>query len=797
MRIYQQSFGSSSAYSTYADVLTSINYNSYSPTLTGTGASGTWSINVTGTAASISGYNNPTTAATANTIVYRDSNAYIFAQYFNAPANSDSPLTYAPTSIIGRASASDKYYYDFSAGAIQSFLGLGSNAYTSTAYLPLAGGTMTGSVYWNTASYAIDLQNTSYIRFSNSGGGTRWGYIQGTSTAIAFAADSLPITFSSTNFTLNSAGAATFSSTIAASNFSGTSSGTNTGDQTNISGNAATATTATNWSGYNAGLLNWSTGNGTSTSGQNRMAARLYSLGRKIYLDETFNYGANSLNVYDNNSTGTVSITRVSAPYSVSTSGYQVQIQHTGASQSPGYGGFYFATGTRSNATFACVFRAKIPSGYTLNCASNAIGTGGNNYWATDNIGTGKYEDYVYVVRCGDSGTFSSTMFFYITGSPAPSAGSPLTWYLSSATVYDVDDRDNTNTQGYTPLTSNNYNSYAPTLIGGGASGTWGINVTGTAASETLATVTGRGASTSTAIIFSSSLAVGNSSHYDSSQFSLDVNGGVLIKNTGKSAQLILQNANPAVGGNNGFVQHLVGGTTTGAFASIQTYYGTSVAAGTLQLQPNGGSVTIGGNTVLTAGNYNSYSPTLTGGSASGTWGINITGTAGSISGYNNPTTAATANTIVYRDASGHITGNYGLYSYVNTSDDVSAGTITYIMAKFGDNYHRSATAAKVQTFLGLGSNAYTSTAYALLNGSTSNDFSINSIIYASTAFNPSAAARTTTSAMSIKMWNNYFNGTGLGSDYGTVLEYYSLSGHVDTQVYFDAGGGSWYRTAS
>ena len=38
-----------------------------------------------------------------------------------------------------------------------------------------------------------------------------------------------------------------------------------------------------------------------------------------------------------------------------------------------------------------------------------------------------------------------------------------------------------------------NYNSYAPTLTGTGASGTWGINVTGTAASETLATVTARG----------------------------------------------------------------------------------------------------------------------------------------------------------------------------------------------------------------------------------------------------------------------------------------------------------------
>ena len=46
-------------------------------------------------------------------------------------------------------------------------------------------------------------------------------------------------------------------------------------------------------------------------------------------------------------------------------------------------------------------------------------------------------------------------------------------------------------------------------------------------------------------------------------------------------------------------------------------------------------------------------------------------------------------------------------------------------------------------------------------------------------------------------MWDNYFAGIGLGSDYGTVMEYYSRGVHVDTQVYFDAGGSSWYRTAS
>ena len=40
------------------------------------------------------------------------------------------------------------------------------------------------------------------------------------------------------------------------------------------------------------------------------------------------------------------------------------------------------------------------------------------------------------------------------------------------------------------------------------------------------------------------------------------------------------------------------------------------------------GAITQNGSQVLTAGNYNSYAPTLTGGNASGTWGINVTGNA-------------------------------------------------------------------------------------------------------------------------------------------------------------------------
>jgi hypothetical protein len=46
-----------------------------------------------------------------------------------------------------------------SKSTIASNLGLGTNAYSSTAYLPLSGGTMTGDISWDADSHGIYLYN--------------------------------------------------------------------------------------------------------------------------------------------------------------------------------------------------------------------------------------------------------------------------------------------------------------------------------------------------------------------------------------------------------------------------------------------------------------------------------------------------------------------------------------------------------------------------------------------------------------------------------------------------------------
>lgn len=101
---------------------------------------------------------------------------------------------------------------------------------------------------------------------------------------------------------------------------------------------------------------------------------------------------------------------------------------------------------------------------------------------------------------------------------------------------------------------------------------------------------------------------------------------------------------------------------------------------------------------ILHSANYNSYSPTLTGGGASGTWSINVTGNAGNantVAGYS-PSVGVVGSTLVLRDGNGYTFGNY-----FNSTDNSQASGVSAIMVKAGDNYFRSGTAAAVASFVG------------------------------------------------------------------------------------------------
>ena len=192
-----------------------------------------------------------------------------------------------------------------------------------------------------------------------------------------------------------------------------------------------------------------------------------------------------------------------------------------------------------------------------------------------------------------------------------------------------------------------------------------------------------------------------------------------------------------------------------------------------------------------------------------GTWGISITGNSATVDGRG---VGNSRSNVAYFNDNGNLfvnnPENYsgevrlgaawdrgGVYASGTLSLSTSASQIDFV---FGDST-RAFFASDGNLWMSW-AGTYLSTLLdgkASTNGNGSVEFYGRSFGFSATTFNPSTAPRDGLASMSIKMWNNYFNGTGLGSDYGTVLEYYSLSGHVDTQVYFDASGGSWYRSAS
>lgn len=158
--------------------------------------------------------------------------------------------------------------------------------------------------------------------------------------------------------------------------------------------------------------------------------ASAMAYGKMLFRDPTFFDGSNSTNVYNNNGNGTVTVTRAYDSTAPNDSKYLLRITNTG-SASPGCGGFHFGHMCSYRKVFIARIIAKIPSGRTIQWASNAIGDGGWSKWLTSNVGTGDWCEYVYKVVCG-TGNFSSTNFFYIEGSAT------LTWYVAYATVFDV-----------------------------------------------------------------------------------------------------------------------------------------------------------------------------------------------------------------------------------------------------------------------------------------------------------------------------------------------------------------------
>ena len=145
------------------------NYTSYTVTKTGSGASGTWGISISGTAAAapwsgITGkpsYYDPkaiksiTRSGTTFTATHLDGTTSTFTQQDNnntytlAGLGGIGSISFAGTALtVSGTSAS------ITQANARKALGLGSNAYTSTAYLPLTGGALTGNLSGTNATFS-------------------------------------------------------------------------------------------------------------------------------------------------------------------------------------------------------------------------------------------------------------------------------------------------------------------------------------------------------------------------------------------------------------------------------------------------------------------------------------------------------------------------------------------------------------------------------------------------------------------------------------------------------------------
>lgn len=161
--------------------------------------------------------------------------------------------------------------------------------------------------------------------------------------------------------------------------------------------------------------------------------ARYVSTGKMLpeHSDVTFKTGLNGLSRYDNSGTEGVMLHRSTGPAIPNDSGYMAVITCRGAG-SPGAGGFYFGNTSRANAVFLYKITAMIPGGKNIEFSTNATGDGSTTEWLSSKYGTGKWEDYYCLRKCGDKGTFSSTGYFYVAQQGT------FEWYLAYATCYDI-----------------------------------------------------------------------------------------------------------------------------------------------------------------------------------------------------------------------------------------------------------------------------------------------------------------------------------------------------------------------
>ncbi|MDC4984084.1 DUF1983 domain-containing protein [Acinetobacter baumannii] len=186
--------------------------------------------------------------------------------------------------------------------------------------------------------------------------------------------------------------------------------------------------------------LQTSTNNLGSALENTTMLAMMITNGKLLQGDVNFKKGNNGVSVYNNAGNGNVTVTRVAkSADNPTTSTYEIEIKTIGAA-SPTWGGFVQLVYGRANAVFVIKYLIKLPVGYKLMNAGNYMGAGAIDRFIGSTEGTGKFETYIRMIKCGAVGSFSNSGHVYVAGGTTPTATAPLVWTLAQIEQYDVTD---------------------------------------------------------------------------------------------------------------------------------------------------------------------------------------------------------------------------------------------------------------------------------------------------------------------------------------------------------------------
>lgn len=453
-------------WSDWTSILDSTNYNSYAPTKTGGGASGNWGINISGNAASANKLNTNAGSAT-------------FPVYFSngVPVQCDGTLA---NSISGNAATASKLQTTRTitlAGSVTGSAAFdGSNNITITTstnhshsqYLPLAGGTMGGTSFITWADSRNWDNNNKNVTFPVSRGGLQW-YGQSDSVKLfsqETASDNLELVLqfeddNSNGLSIrNSTGTQTAriaaDGNITASSFIG-----------NLSGNANTATALTSSAGSSTQPIYFSGG---------KPVACTYTLSKSVPADAKFTDTWRPLGT-----TGDTACAGNDSRLSNARPASDVYAWAK-ASSKPSYS---WGEITGKPNTFT-------PSSHT-HYSLSTIGDQRSTATTPDSYSN----TFVFQGLKNNStiGITSTNTYSYVLGLRGwkdPSGGDSHELAFndnlgiltrSGATTWNAWRRI---------LDSSNYTEYTVTKSGSGASGTWGINVTGSAGSVAWGNVTGK-----------------------------------------------------------------------------------------------------------------------------------------------------------------------------------------------------------------------------------------------------------------------------------------------------------------